>query len=215
MFAVPQRDARELSDQVRLLVRHRRAAQHGERVAAVLGLDPSNGVDRAIERLIPCGFAKASMRADQRRQQTVGMFVLQIAFDALWAQHSVIDRKLFPRLEAHDLVVLDLELNAALHAAETAVRLHQLVRLLLLPAAGRLVVQVRAVPVDELISSRVGIAMLSSAAQRFALIQRQQASAAWRADVLVVNLPVRRGKAKIESELSSTFFRSSTCICEA
>src|SRR5206468_893867 len=36
-------------------------------------------------------------------------------------------RKLFPGLEAGNDIVLDLELDAALHAAETAVRLHDLV----------------------------------------------------------------------------------------
>ena len=51
------------------------------------------------------------------------MRALQIALDALRTEHAVIERKLLPRLEADDLVVLDLELNAALLAAEAAVRL--------------------------------------------------------------------------------------------
>ena len=122
-------------------------------------LNFADGLDGAIQRFIPCGFAKTVVRADQRREQPVGMFVLQVALDALGAEHAAIDRELFPRLEADDLVVVNLELNAALHAAEAAMRLHERAVRLLRPAAGRLVVQVRAVPVDEGVSSSVGIAM--------------------------------------------------------
>ena len=57
------------------------------------------------------------------------MRALQVALDALRAEHAAVERKVFPRLEADDLVVLDLELDAALLAAEAAVRLDQAVRL--------------------------------------------------------------------------------------
>ena len=41
----------------------------------------------------------------------------------------LVERELLPRLEADDLIVLDLELDAALLAAEAAVRLDQMIRL--------------------------------------------------------------------------------------
>src|SRR4030095_12381793 len=50
---------------------------------------------------------------------------LQIAFDAFRAQHAAIERKSLPRVEPDHLIVADLQLDAALLSAETAVRLHQ------------------------------------------------------------------------------------------
>ena len=144
-----QRDARELADQVRLFIRHRGAAQHRERIAAVLRLDLANRLDGAIQRFIPCGFAKTVVRADQRREQAVRMFVLQVALYALGAEHAAVDRKLFPRLESDDLVVMNLELNAALNSAEAAVRLHERAIRMLRPSAGRLVVEMWTVAFDE------------------------------------------------------------------
>ena len=79
------------------------------------------------------------------------MFILKISLDPLWAEHSVVDRKLLPRLESDDLVVLNLELDSALHPAKTAMRLHQRARFLFLPPAGRFVLQVRTVSIDELL----------------------------------------------------------------
>ena len=61
--------------------------------------------------------------------QPVGMRALQVALDALRAEHAAVERELLPRLEADDLVVADLELDAALLAAEAAVRLDEPVRL--------------------------------------------------------------------------------------
>jgi len=50
---------------------------------------------------------------------------LQIPLDALRTELPLIERKLHPRLEPDDLVVLDLQLNAALLSAETAMRLDE------------------------------------------------------------------------------------------
>ena len=57
------------------------------------------------------------------------MRTLQVTLHAFGTKHAAIERKLFPRLEADHFVVFDLELNAALLAAEAAVSLHQLVGL--------------------------------------------------------------------------------------
>ena len=76
------------------------------------------------------------------------MAALQVALHALWAEHPAVERELLPGLEADHLVVAHLELDAALLAAEAAVRLDQPVRRLRAtrsPAAGRLVVEVRPV----------------------------------------------------------------------
>ena len=51
------------------------------------------------------------------------MRLLQIALDALRTHHPLVEREFVPRLDANDEVVLDLELHAALLAAEAAVRL--------------------------------------------------------------------------------------------
>src|SRR5690349_23029382 len=50
---------------------------------------------------------------------------LQIPFHAFGTELAAIERELLPRLEAHHGVVAHLELDAALLAAEAAVRLHQ------------------------------------------------------------------------------------------
>ena len=91
---------------------------------------------------------KPSGGAHQRIEQPVRMVRLQITLHALGAKHPAVEREVLPRLEADHAVLANLELNAALLAAEAAVRLHQLlgaVARLVLPAAGRRVVQVRAV----------------------------------------------------------------------
>src|SRR5258706_2134675 len=75
---------------------------------------------------------------------------LQIALHALGAEHAAVDRELLAGLEADDLVVLDLELDPALEAAEAAVGLHLTVGLARgAPAAGRRGVQVGAVLLDQ------------------------------------------------------------------
>src|SRR6185312_8355324 len=99
------------------------------------------------QRLLPRSLAKAVLAAHERVEQAVGMFALQIAFYSLGTKHPAVERELLPGLEAdHPLVLfLHLELNAALLAAEAAVRLHQVVRMggFLAPSAGGRVVQVR------------------------------------------------------------------------
>src|SRR5436190_22453222 len=57
------------------------------------------------------------------------MRALQVTLDALRAQHAAIEGEFFPRLEANDFVVVHFQLNAALLAAETAVRFYQALRL--------------------------------------------------------------------------------------
>jgi hypothetical protein len=62
-------------------------------------------------------------------EQSIGMGSLEVAFDSLGTEFSLVEWKLEPGLEADDLVVLHLELDAALLTAETAVRLYQAIRL--------------------------------------------------------------------------------------
>src|SRR5688500_7566911 len=57
------------------------------------------------------------------------MRALQVALHAFRAEHAPVEGKLFPRLESDDLVVTNLELDAALLAAEAAVRLDEPIRL--------------------------------------------------------------------------------------
>ena len=127
-----QAHAGELAHQIRLLVRQTRAGEDGEGVGAVRRLNALDGGGHAIDgRLV--GEGAKSLRRGRIAlvgvQQAIGMRALQVALDALGAQHAAIERELVPRLEADDLIVLDLELNAALLAAETAMRLDEAVQL--------------------------------------------------------------------------------------
>jgi hypothetical protein len=56
------------------------------------------------------------------------MIVLEIALDPFWAELSLIHGKILPGLKTDDVVLFDLELDAALHAAKAAVSLDQTVR---------------------------------------------------------------------------------------
>ena len=130
---MPQREAGELADQVALLVGQRDARQHGERVVAVRlpgcgGSRRRPGRARASQLTVPepAGGRRVAL---ERVQQAIGMAALQVALDALRAELALVERELVPRLEADDLVVVDLELDAALLAAEAAVRLHRAVDL--------------------------------------------------------------------------------------
>ena len=78
------------------------------------------------------------------------MLVLKVPLDPFGTEHAVVHRKLLPRFETDNFVVLHFELNSALHTAEAAVGFHELIRLLVLPAARWLIVQVRPEFIDEL-----------------------------------------------------------------
>src|SRR5690606_28852799 len=69
--------------------------------------------------------ARCRRIALEGRQQAIRVRALEVALDALRAEHAAIERKLVPGLEADDLVVLDLQLDAALLPAEAAMRLDQ------------------------------------------------------------------------------------------
>ena len=127
-----QADARELAEQVGLLRRQAGAAEHADSAGPVRGLDPPDLRRDAPDRLVVAHRAEPGRHrfiTNERGQQAIGMRSLEVALDAFRAQHPAIEGKLLPRLEADDLVVEHLELNAALLSAETAVRLHQLLGL--------------------------------------------------------------------------------------
>src|SRR5678816_3989803 len=103
-----QCDARELSDEVCLLVCHRCATQHRERISTVGRLNLSDSVDGSIQCFVPRRVAKTVMSAEHRRQQPVRVLVLQIALNAFGTEHAADYRKLFPRFESDNLVLVDL-----------------------------------------------------------------------------------------------------------
>src|SRR5690606_321138 len=149
-----QADARELAEQVRLLGGQARAAEDCDAAWAVFGLQPVDGARRPRDRIgigkrrEPAGRGRV---ARKRRDETIGMRSLEIALHAFRAEHAAVEREVHPRLEADHLVVLDLELNAALLAAEAAVRLDESVGL----GAGREALarharEVRSEPIDDL-----------------------------------------------------------------
>ena len=152
-----QRHARELAHQVRLLGSERSAAVDRHRIRAVLFLQLAQPARREIESFVPSRRAKAFVGAHQRIEQPVRMVTLQVALDALGAQHSAVERKLLPGLETDDVVVAHFELNSALLAAEAAMGLHQffgLVAGISLPASLRHVVQMRAVAAGQLVQRK-------------------------------------------------------------
>ena len=150
-----QGEAGELADQVALLVRQRDAGEHGEGVVAVGGLDAADLGDDPVERLIPRDPAEpAGCRrvALHRVQQAIGMAALEVALDALRAQLALVEREVVPRLEADHGVVVDLQLDPALLAAEAAVRVDDSVDLEPgVPTARRRLVEVRPVAGDQLL----------------------------------------------------------------
>ena len=151
-----QRDAREFPHQIRLLVGERRAGQDGERVPPVRGLDPLHLASRAVQRGVPVDRTKpVRLVAHQRCPQPIGMLVLQVALHPLGAELAAIEGKLLPRLEADNALVLDLELDAALLPAETAVRRDDAIGLAAgRPAAGGLVARMRSEIPDEVRNRR-------------------------------------------------------------
>src|SRR5581483_7696675 len=85
-------------------------------------------------------------------QQAIGMRILHIPLDAFGTKHPAIKGKLLPRLESDDFLAANLELDPALLAAKTAVRLHEAVGWVpgfLLPAPLRRVLQMRTVLPDQ------------------------------------------------------------------
>src|SRR5262249_8994241 len=59
--------------------------------------------------------------------QAVRVRALEVPLHALGAEHAAVEREVLPRLEADHLVAGDLELDAALLAAEAAMCLDELV----------------------------------------------------------------------------------------
>ncbi len=121
----------------------------------MLGLDAPDRVHDPGQRGVPGDLPEppGGRRVPLHRvQQAVGVAALQVPLDPLRAELALVERELVPGLEAHDLVVADLELDAALLAAEAAVGLHDPVDLEAgVPATRRGPVQVRPEPFDELL----------------------------------------------------------------
>src|SRR4051812_35930762 len=114
------------------------------------------------------------------------MRALQVALDALGAQHAAVERELFPRLEADDFVVTHLELNAALLAAEAAVRLDELLRFVARGAAHlRRAMRPEGVDDVDLVDGNRGH-WLDALRPGCALRQAEERTAAARADLLIV-----------------------------
>src|SRR5215831_11893643 len=120
--------ARKFAHEIRLFIGQRGAANQGKCVVAAGLLNAANSSGRVVQGLVPGNRHKTrALFAQQGSFQAVRMLVLQISLDAFGAETPLIERKIFPGFEADYFVVLDLELDAALLAAKTAVRLHDAV----------------------------------------------------------------------------------------
>jgi hypothetical protein len=163
------REPGELAEQVRLLGGERRAAVERDGVRPVLLRDLAQAAGREVERLVPGGLAEAAARSHERREEPIGMRILQVAAHALGAEHAAVERELLPGLEADHLVVDHLQLDPALLPAEAAVRLHQPVGLapgLLAVGHARRVLRVRPVHGLQRVDVRSGCHVLSHQGQK-------------------------------------------------
>src|SRR6185437_1526609 len=149
--------ARELPHQIRLLRCERSAAEHSHGVLAVAILDLAKTPRSERERFVPCSLREPVVGSKKRIEQSIRVIRLQIALHALRAKLSLIKRKLLPRFKPNNVVVANLELNAALLPAEAAMRLDDAIRSdlrLLTPASLRCVIQVRPVLLLNLFGAR-------------------------------------------------------------
>src|SRR5438132_304462 len=89
-----------------------------ERIAGIVALALLNRSDRrsrAREGRLPGDRDEADpFGAGERAGEPVRVLVLHVALHALRTELPAVERELFPRLETDHLVVLDLELDAAL-----------------------------------------------------------------------------------------------------
>ena len=113
-------------------------------------LDAADALGHDVERLVPRDRGEAASGADERTGQAIGVVVLQVALDALRAELPLVEGEFLPRLDADHALVFHREGDAALLAAEAAVRVDGAVgRRAGGEAAGRLVIQVRPVRLDQ------------------------------------------------------------------
>ncbi len=115
-------DARELADEIGLLVRQRAAAEHGHRIVPVTPLDPVECRRHAAQRLIPGGGTQAAAGvAHQRLAQAVGMRERRRGRPSLHAQAAAVHWE--PRVAVHDRrAVLARKMHPALQGAVRTVR---------------------------------------------------------------------------------------------
>jgi hypothetical protein len=132
-----QGNARELAHEVALFVGERNSAEERDGVLTVLLLNPFDLADGRCECLFPAdGFEAFAFDALKGAEETVGVVVLKVTLDTLGAEFASVEWELLPRLEANDLIVSDLELDAALLTAKAAMSFDKFLRFTApLPAA--------------------------------------------------------------------------------
>ena len=127
-----QADTGKLAHQVRLLGGEARARKHAERVRPVGRLNALNLRRHARDCRVVRHRRKPSRGiriALQRGREPVRMAALKVALDAFRTEHPLVEWKVVARLESDNEVVFDLEIDAALLAAEAAMGRHDPVRL--------------------------------------------------------------------------------------
>ena len=121
-------DAGKFPEQVGFFRDQRSTAIDGHGVFAVVFLHFAETSGGEIQRFVPRRRPKSLGRPQQRIQEPVRVPALQVTLHAFRAKHSVVEWEFFPRFKANHPVAADFELNAALLAAETTMRFHELVR---------------------------------------------------------------------------------------
>jgi len=122
----------ELAHQVRLLVREARPAEDGKGMRSESVLDAldlrGNPADGGVVLDAPES-SRGGLVPFLRPQEPVGMAALQVALHPLGTELPLVEGEVVPGFKSDHLVVLDLQPDPALLAAEAAVRVHHLVRL--------------------------------------------------------------------------------------
>ena len=125
-----QQGADELLEDVVVLVGGLGAGIAGDGVAAVVVADAHQFVGHQVERLVPCGLAPdglgaasfVAVGADERGAHAAGVLDVVGAIAPLDAQHAVVGGHAKRRFDGVDVVILDLQVHLAAHAAVGACR---------------------------------------------------------------------------------------------
>src|SRR5215471_5474000 len=116
-------DARELAHEIAFLVRHRRATVDCYSIFAVFRLNGAKALRDSVKHLIPTGALQRAIFPSAAHQwigQAVRMIHCLICCSAFGAEHSMVQGKIFARLDTYYFPIGHFEIHTTLHATVTA-----------------------------------------------------------------------------------------------
>jgi hypothetical protein len=85
-------------------------------------LDPPYFISGSVQSVVPRDWFEANtLFALEWLQQPVRVIILEIPLYPFWTEPSLVKREFLPRIKANDSVILNHELDAALHPTKTTV----------------------------------------------------------------------------------------------